>query len=217
MNLSRLIIIASHIPILLTVALAMLRFKRSDKTLQVFCYYIFLSGIIQFASLGLWFFSKNNMPLLHIYVCLEFLALAWFYTMLLHKFINVKIIWSTAVLFSLFSIANSLFLQPVFTFNSHALTVESVLIIILALFTFIVLLNNTSRQTGGIPNSIGFSWINSGLFIYHSCTLLLFFFGDWITTVLSTSFNLYTWILHSFISMVMYTCFFIGIWKQSKN
>jgi hypothetical protein len=216
MNLSRIIIILSHVPILATAVLAAVRFKGFTKELRIFSTYIFLSAIIQFTSLYFWFQSKNNMPLLHVYVCLEFALLGWFYAEVLRKFINAGIIAWMVILFSVFTILNSLFVQDIFSFNSNALTVESILIIILALFTFIVSLNNIVRETDSIRNKASLNWINSGLFIYHSCTLLLFFFGDRITALLSETFNLYAWTLHSFLSIVMYTCFFISLWKQSR-
>lgn len=160
--------------------------------------------------------GQNNMPLLHVYVAAGFTCLAWFYKTILNRFINAKIIWSVAILFLLFTVINSLFFEDILTFNSNALTVESILIIILALFTFTFFLNDIVKETGG-HDIKSLSWINSGLFIYHSSSLLIFYFGAVITHTFSKNLNLYTWIFHSFFSMVMYTCFFIGLWKRSRT
>jgi len=210
---ARLIIILSHIPILATAIYAAVCFKQLTRPLRIFAYFVFMSALVQFISLFLWFGKENNMPLLHLYVPLTVLFLAWFYATILQRFIEVKIIWWTALIFLLFSIINSIFFEPLLTFNSNALTIESILIIILTLFTFIALLNDIFRQSDP-GNTTSLNWINSGFFIYHSCTLVLFFFGDKITTVLSTMFNMYTWMLHSFLSIIMYTCFFISLWKR---
>jgi hypothetical protein len=215
MNFSETLIIGSHLPILLTVVYAALVYKKMGKELKVFSWYIFLSGVIQFVSLGYWFASKNNMPLLHLYVAAGFVCLAWFYATLLKGFINAKIIWCVAMLFLLFTTINSLFIQNIFTFNSYALTVQSILIIILALFTYMFFLNDFVKETRG-HDSKSLNWINSGLFIYYSSSLLLFYFGAVITAAFSRSLNLQTWMLHSFFSIVMYTCFFIGLWKRSE-
>lgn len=156
------------------------------------------------------------MPLLHVYVAGGFFCLALFYKTVLHDFISEKIIWGMIISFFLFTFSNSLFVQNIFTYNSNALTVESVLVIILSLFTFILLLNDIVRETR--PRLIkSLNWINSGLFIYYSSSLLIFYFGDIITVFSSSDLVKYIWVLHSFFSMVMYTCFFVGLWKRPMN
>lgn len=215
MSFSEIVIVVSHLPILLTVVYALIYYKQLGHELKVFSWFIFLSGIIQFISLGFWYAGKNNMPLLHVYVAAGFICLTWFYKTLLNGFINAKIIWLIAILFLLFTIINSLFIQPILTFNSYALTVESILIIILALFTFKFFLNDIVKEKSG-KDIKSLNWINSGLFIYYSSSMLIFYFGSIITQSFSRNLNLYTWIFHSFFSIVMYTCFFIGLWKRSK-
>lgn len=216
MNFSETILIVAHLPVLLTVAYAALLYKKLGKVLKVFSWFIFLSGMIQFLSLGCWFASKNNMPLLHLYVAAGFVCLAWFYATLLKGFINTRIIWSVAVLFLLFTTLNSLFIQDIFTFNSYALTIESILIIILALFTYMFFLNDFVKETRG-HDIKSLNWINSGLFIYYSSSLLIFYFGAGIIRAFPRTLNLQTWVLHAFFSTVMYTCFLIGLWKRSET
>lgn len=215
MNFSETIILLSHVPVLLTVVYAAVHYSKLPRELKVFSWFIFLSGVIQFTYLAFWFVSKNNMPLLHIYVAAGFLCLAWFYNTLLNGFIDARIIWSIAILFLLFTTINSLFIQPVHTFNSIALTVEAILIVILALFTYRFFLSDIVKETSG-RNISSLNWINSGLFIYYSSSILIFYFGA-VITAFSRNLNLYTWIFHSFFSIVMYTCFFIGLWKRSKT
>lgn len=215
MGFSEIIIIVSHLPILLAVIYVTMLFKGLGAELKIFSLFIYLSGAVQFLSLFFWFLRKNNMPVLHFYVPAGFLCLAWFYRALSGKFVKAGIIWSTAILFLLFSIFNSLFIQPIFTFNSYALTAESLLIVIVALFTFNFLLNRMVKESVG-PDIISLTWINSGLFIYYSSNLLIFYFGAIIMHKLSIELSRYSWILHSFFSIVMYTCFLIGLWKRSK-
>ncbi|NML37717.1 hypothetical protein HHL17_10980 [Chitinophaga sp. G-6-1-13] len=216
MSFSETVIVLSHVPILVTVVYAAIHYGTFPRELKVFSWFIFLSGIIQFTSLGFWFNSKNNMPLLHLYVAAGFLCLAWFYNTILNRFIDAGIIWLIAILFLLFTIANSLFIQPVHTFNSIALTVESILIVILSLFTYRFFLSDIVKETSG-ANIKSLTWINSGLFIYYSSSILIFYFGSVITIDFSRNLNLYAWIFLAFFSIVMYTCFFIGLWKRSKT
>lgn len=212
----KIILIFSHLPILLTVVYAAVCFKKLGREMKVFSYFVFFSGFIQFTSLFFWFASKNNMPLLHIYVPFGLMMLARFYAVLLKNFINTKIIWFMSLLFFVFSILNSLFLQNMFMFNSNALTIESIFITILALFTFTAFLNNIVKETIG-QDIKSLNWVNAGLFTYYSASLLIFYFSNTIAKTFSVDLNLYTWVLHSFFSVVMYTCFLISLWKRHKN
>lgn len=216
MNFAQTIILSSHVPILVTVVFTAVRYRTLGPELKVFSWFVFVSGLVQFVSLGFWFASRNNMPLLHLYVAAGFACLAWFYGSVLKGFIDAVIIWSVTILFLLFTLINSLFFQPFLTFNSNALTAESVLIIILALFTYIFFLNDIVREKSG-KDIKSLTWINSGLFIYYSSTLLIFYFGATINQVFSKDLSQYTWIFHSFFSVVMYIFFCIGLWKRSET
>lgn len=182
----------------------------------MFSWFLFTSALLQLISLLLWTQSLNNLPLLHLHVAIGFVCLAWFYNTLLGEFISRRIIQVTTAVFVIFTVINSLFFQDIFTFNSYALTVECVLVLILSLSTYMLLLNNiVIEKRKETIKSV--SWINSGLFIYYSCTLIIFYYGDIITMYLSPEFSRYTWILHSFFSVVMYTCFIIGLWKRTAR
>jgi hypothetical protein len=194
----------------------MVRYKTLGNALKIFAWFVFLSGIVQFTSLGLCLANKNNMPLLHFYVAAGLPFLVWFYKAVLNDFISAKIMWGIIIFFLPLTILNSVFLQDIFRFNSNALALESIIVIILALFTFIFFLNDTMKETG-VKDIKSLTWINSGLFIYYLSCLLIFYFGDTIIFRFSKDLSRLTWIFHSFFSIVMYTCFFIGLWKRSKT
>jgi hypothetical protein len=210
------ILVLSNLPILAAAVYALFIYKKLDDILKAFTWYIFLTVIIQFPYLALWFYDKNNLPLLHLYVLLSFISLAVFYLYVLRGFISTAIILLVAVLFSCFTIFNSVVIQGIHSINSNALTVESVLVIILSLSTFIVLLNDDAKETRKeIIASL--RWINSGLFIYYASDLLLFYFSKMMVNEFSTTINRYGWMLNSFFLTVMYICFIIGLWKRPKD
>ncbi|MES2655814.1 MAG: hypothetical protein V4620_09515 [Bacteroidota bacterium] len=216
MSLTKFIIIFSHLPIFITMVYAIVHYKRLGDELKVFCYFLFLSGIIQFASLACWFYGANNLLLLHIYVAVGFPCLAWFYGKVLHNFIHSKLIWIVTIVFLLFTLSNSLFIQKTNKFNTYALTVEAILIIILSLSTYMLLLNDIVKERR--KHTIkSLNWINSGLFIYYSSSLLIFYFSAIISDTFPKILVRYTWAFHSFFSMVMYFCFFVGLWNRPKH
>lgn len=206
----------SFIPVLIVAIYAAMVYRRLGDELRSFAWFVFLSGLVESISAILWFNRKNNMPMLHFYVAGGFVCLALFYQKILKGFIDRKIITGMLVTFLVFTVVNSLFVQPVFTFNSYALTVESVLIIILSIATYLLMMNNAVRQKHVyLVRSI--NWINSGLFLYYTSSLLIFYFGHGITLLSSSYLVHYTWLLHAFFSLVMYCCFLAGLWHRPQK
>jgi hypothetical protein len=205
----------SIFPVFATALYAAVIYKKLGKELKTFSFFLFLSGFIQLTSSILWYRGENNLPLLHLYVAGGFTLLALFYKQVLTGFISPKIISTILILFLIFSLINVVWLQPLFAFNSYGLTVQSILIIILSLSSYIFLLNDIVKEARtGLAKSL--NWINSGLFIYYTSNLLIFYFGNTLAEF-STEANRYVWILPSVFSMVMYTCFFIGLWHRPQN
>jgi hypothetical protein len=217
MNYLKLLNQLSVLPVFIAAAVAAVYYKRLPKEIKEFSYFIFVSAAIQAASSALWYQKKNNLFLLHLYVSAGFWTLSWFYESILDGFIHRKIIRTATVTFLVFSVLNSVFLQPFSTFNSYALTMESILVDILALTTFTVMMNDTVRQKWQqIASSI--TWINSGLFIYYTSSLAIFqlqpyFDHDRSFQLFSKEFNLQAWMLHAFFTLIMYGCASIGLWK----
>ncbi len=217
MNTTDIILICTNAPILLVALYAGYYFSTFGKELRVFSGFLFLSVLIQFPSSILSFFYTNNMPLLHLYTLLGGLILILFYRTLLQNYLPDKTLKYGAGLYVLFILIDSLFIENVFTFNTIGLTVEAVIIVILALSSFLILMNehtafNNKKLLKGI------TWINSGLFIYFTSNLLLYYFGDYLVhqSVSISSFKI-IWMLHSLFLITMYLFFFVGLWKASKN
>jgi hypothetical protein len=214
-NIVRLVLILSCIPIIVTASYAVIIYKRLGKTLKLFSFFLFLSAIIQIASGLAWWARLNNMPLLHLYTATGFVLIALFYRQIFREALDGRLILVIIIIFLLYAIYNAIPFQLLFRFNSKVLTVESVLVIIFSLATFILFLNE-HEQNIRIPESKSIRWINSGLLIFYSSNLLMFYFGDIMNRSFPVYLSQYTWILHDCFSAIMYFCFFIGLWKHHK-
>lgn len=216
MSLAQYIILLAHLPVFITAGFAAYVYKRLGKELRTFAWFLFLSGVIQAVSLVCWFGNINNLPWVHLYTLLGFICLAAFYVQVLQGFIKPRVIWGTAIAFTLFTLCNSLFIQPIFTFNSYALTVQAVLVVIVTLSAYMLFLQKATKA-----NRVGwmksFHWINSGLFIYYSSSLLIFNLSSLFARYFSPETTRYIWVVHDFFSVIMYTCIFIGLCKQTRN
>ena len=209
-------ILFSSVPTVAVAAYTAFIYGNLVDELRLFARFIFLSVLIELSSKTYWFLSMNNMPLLHLYVAAGFACIVLFYEKVLKGFIKTSILRTILFSFLAFTIINSIFIQDIFTFNSYALTVESVLIIILSLTTYIVLMEDiVKRSRPGLVRSL--NWINSGLFLYYSSSILIFYFGDLITSFFPSPLLSLTWVIHALFSNIMYAFFFVGLWHRPAN
>jgi hypothetical protein len=216
MSLAQYIIVLAHLPVFITAGFAARVYQRLGKELRTFAWLLFLSGIIQVISLVCWFNKINNFPLLHLYTPLSFISMAAFYVQVLQGFIKPRVIWGVAIAFTCYTLLNSLFVQGIFSFNSYALTVQAVLVVIVTLSAYMLFLQKATKASRGQLMK-SFHWINSGLFIYYSSSLLIFNLGGLFARYFSPEMIRYIWVVHDFFSVIMYTCFFIGLCKQTRN
>ncbi len=216
MQISFVIIQYSFIPLLILLVYNLWVYKKLVIELKAISWFVFFSGFIELVSRLLWINSRNNMPLLHLYVAGGGFLLAVFYQKVLDGFISKKIIAAITAIFLIITIVNSLFIQGIYTFNSYGLTVEAIIVIILSLSTYRVMLNDIVKQDR-MKLTKSLNWINSGLFIYYSSSLLIFYFGGVINHFFSREASLYSAVLHSFFAAIMYLCFFMGLWHRPAN
>lgn len=191
-------------------------YKKLPKEMKYFSWFVFVSFAVQVIASILFYQRENNLPVLHIYTVVGFVCLMIFYNQIFDGLIRPMILWVLAGVFVTFSIINSIFIQDIYSFNSYALSVEAVIIIILSLTTFVFLMNDIVKERRvAIIKSI--SWINAGLFIYYSSSLLVFYFGNMIINFSKTPLVRYTWFIYALFSIIMYFCFFIGLWKRPRK
>ncbi|MEP2950949.1 MAG: hypothetical protein ABJO91_13110 [Ekhidna sp.] len=184
--------------------------------MKYFSWFIFVSVAVQLIASIIYYKEGNNLPILHIYTVVGFLCLINFYNKLFDGLIKPTLLWALGIIFVIYSVINSIFIQDIYTFNSYALSVQAVFIIIFSLTTFGFLMNEIVREKRVyIIKSL--SWINAGLFIYYSSSLLVFYFGNMINSLSWTPLIRYTWFIYALFSIIMYICFFIGLWKRPRN
>lgn len=208
--------LCSHAPVLASIVYASAVYRKLGKHVRIFYWFLLLSGLVQLSSLALWFKQVNNLYLLHVYVPLGFGCLTFFYHSILKGIIHRQVLWIILLLFVAFSIINSAFIQLPHTYNSYALTIESILIVIYSLSTFTFTLNSIARETR-ISRIQSLNWINSGLFIYYTSSLLIFYFGSHLAVHKAPIVAKYAWAFHAFFSIIMYVFFTIGLWKEQRN
>ena len=193
--------------------IASYRYSKLSEELRPIAYYIFLSVITETVVL---IYSKNqwkNLPLLHFYTLVEFYILYRFFLVSLRGFIPERLISRIATCYLILSGLNSVFVQTLNEYNSNARGVGSFLIILGSLALFYRIISEMKvLRLGQYP----LFWINAGLLIYFSSSFFLFIMSNYILK-LNNTLNMYIWIVHAILNVILYTMISIGLWMHNSN
>ncbi len=189
---------------------SIVRYRRLTPALKVIAAYVLLGSVVQWASSTMSAHRQNNLPLLHVYTVLEFACLVWFYRLVQRGFIKNKVFIGLAISFPVLAVLNALFLQDIYHFNTYVRSLESLLIITLALLWYYRAL--AELKIPRLQDDPVF-WVNTGLLLYFSGNVLLFAFSNYILSF-HRSLNLYIWAFHGLFGTLLYLFITVGLWKQ---
>lgn len=205
-----------HLPLLAISFYVLWIWKALRRELRTLSWYLILTGVLQIASLVLWFLHVNNLPVLHFLVPLRFVLLVFMYKSILSGYVRSWVLDALMIGFCIFSVVNTIFFDPWNTFNSNAMTLESIILIILSLSTYVFLMDK--RMTEHLKNYLrSVELMNSGVFIYYTSSLLLTYFGKYTIQVINPELSRYTWIIHGIFSVIMYYFFWRALWKRNST
>ncbi len=154
-----------------------------------------------------------NLFVLHIYTILEFNALAFFYHAFFGSFYPRRIVPRMMVFFTLASITNSVWIQPLNTFNGYARGLEGLLVMILALMCYYKIL--VDLDTRNLFRNPVF-WINTGYLFYFAGTLFLFILSNLLLQE-SERLNFISWGMHATLVSLNHVLIGIGIWQAPQR
>lgn len=154
--------------------------------------------------------TGNNLPLLHVYTLGEFLLLSFFYKGLLQdpKWLAQHFKKITLVIAALI-ILNSIFLQPVFQFNTYAKTLVQIIFITYSILYFFNL-SDASHLFDKEQKYLRL--INSAILVYYSGSLFIFMFSNYF---LQNNLDLPSglWAFNAILNLVFLALIFFSIWQ----
>ncbi|MDX1903997.1 MAG: hypothetical protein SFU27_07550 [Thermonemataceae bacterium] len=105
-----------------------------DKLFKWVYYFMVLSLVTDIYSKILARLAINNLHSIHVFLIGEFIFFSLFFKELLKDYLSLKVIKGIAIVVIGFSIINSIFIQPIHTFNEYARSVEVVFILFYCFF-----------------------------------------------------------------------------------
>lgn len=216
MKLTQFILTLFYIPVFAVAGYAIVLHNKLEKELKMLSWWLIITGVLQLVSFSLWLMHENNLYVLHVLIPLRFLLLLLVYKRILQAHFPNTMMYIFGSGFVCYSVLNSIFLEPINSFNSMAMTVESVLLIILSLSTYILLMDKRFLQSLTISRKT-VVWINGGVFLYYSSSLILMHFGAHIIRVVNAEWNRYTWIAHGIFMVILYYCLWRALWNRKTT
>lgn len=157
----------------------------------------------------------NNLPLLHIYTLGEFLLISNFFIRLppiqsLPKPVKLGFLFFVSLLI----ILNSIFLQPIFGYNSYAKSLGQLIIISYSVSYFYHRSNHFEEQVNQETKSLNL--INAAILTYYSGTLFIFMFSDFFFSQGSVLPNGF-WVFNSILNLIFQGMVLFAIWNLCKT
>ncbi|PQJ69173.1 hypothetical protein BTO14_14190 [Polaribacter butkevichii] len=171
---------------------------------KVFSIYLFLTLLIQISSSVLFQLGINNLYLSHFYFISQFILLSFFYSSLEKKNSvkkGIKYILLIGLIF--ISIYYTKDPETYYKFNIFEIIVTSIPLIIYSFLFFLKRIDNEDKK---------FIYINSGLFLYLSCSTLLFVAGN-----IKSSLKEVLWYSNVSLYLVYQILIFIEWYKNFKS
>lgn len=179
-------------------------FSTQDKVFKVFTGYLGLVLVIQIISIFLSKINVNNLYWSHFYFVGQFVALSYFYKLVLKETYQKKIVM-IGLFAGLAIIATQYIRDPslFFKFNIFEIFITSILIISYATLHLYSILNKKKE----------YYYINIGVLLYLFGSTILFIVGN-LTIRLSVEYTKVPWILNSGLYIV-YQVLILLEWKKS--
>jgi len=190
--------------IIIPIIIAVIFYKYLAKCEKIILLYLFLSGVTNIVVAYMASLGENNIPLFHIYTVFEFVLLMWFFIKLFRQAIVAKYLYIVAIIFVLFAVSNSLFIQHIRTFNTYSRSAEAIIVMVICMYYFkqqFIKEINWAVEPG--------FWFVLGLFIYFSSSLTIFIISN-VSLALDRYFDWVMWNIHATMVLIMYLLFSKG-------
>ncbi|RYZ16828.1 MAG: hypothetical protein EOP49_51285 [Sphingobacteriales bacterium] len=197
--------------ILLPIGIAIARSAHWGRSELVVFLYLILSGVTNTIASYFAHYGWNNMPILHAYTLLEFLAIAYFFDSTTDNPKEKLVIAFTRDLLPLITVINIMGLGSVLKYNQIARTAAAIMILLLCIYFLMKGLNLLAAK---MP-FFSFATV-VGFMLYFSGSLTLFALSDLLLSAERSLFWL-IWNTHAAFMMVMYLIIALAYFRTRRS
>lgn len=204
-----LIYIARYAPII-PLLVFVLRFLKLSLPQKWLIGAILFSGLIEISANFASSYYGTNLPLYHLFILGELVLLSIVFHKGYPNLISIKATLYLVIGFFSLACLNILFFQGLNIYATYSRTLESLILLSLALRYFYLVLKELRVQH--IEKTFSF-WFSTGILIYFSSNLLLFIYSNFILSEEPETFY-YTWAMHGILNILLYSFYAIALWQK---
>tara|TARA_B100000678_G_C18201123_1_gene499494 strand:+ start:1063 stop:1698 length:636 start_codon:yes stop_codon:yes gene_type:complete len=204
----------SQTAVLLPFIIGLLRRKQLNREQRLLMLLICISFISEIAAFVLDnYLSLNNLVVYNFYNILWFVLLMLIYRPVFNYYFSSYVPYLLILGYTAFAVSNMLFFQPLSTFNSNSIGLSLSVFMALSLLFFHKDLTSSVNLT--VKNR-PMLWLNTGIFLYSSGTLLLFLF---INPMIESGSGILplVWSLNVFLNVLLNGFYAMALWIKAKE
>lgn len=192
----------------LSVLFFLFKYKKLDVPFRRLFYFLAFNLTIEILALVFQYAGINNLPLLHLYTLLEFILFSFFFkSIFVEKSFFHRVFWYLIVVVSVLIICNSIFVQPIFEFNTLAKSGVQIILICYAIVYFYNLVEPRRLSTARFKS---IRLVNSAIIIYYSGSLFIFMFSR--DSIWNEEVYVIFWTFNGFLNLVFQLLIFTALW-----
>jgi hypothetical protein len=156
--------------------------------------------------------KHNNLPLLHLYTLGELVIWLFIYRLLIGAGYLQKYFWWILGVLSVLVVSNTIWLQPLHTYNSYAKTLVQLVIILLGLqYEFSFVDSDPAQRTDK-----SLLWVNRGVLLYYAGTLFIFMFSQYAVATWQQGYQ-QLWHFNLILNIMLHLNILIALWKTTRK
>jgi len=194
---------------MIPLGIGLYKFRSLEPGLRVIVCYLLLSVACSIAGSVLASQNINNMPVAHVYTFLELILLSAFYMSIFRQGFFRYLITLLSMALLVFLAADTLLPGRIYRFNNNGKSLEALLFILCSVGYFISALDHTDHKV--TKSSRALTYINAGLLLYFSSSLILFIINT--IDVRYVSISILVWDMHASFLLLMFVLFSRALWK----
>lgn len=193
---------------IIPLGIGLYKFRSLDSALRIMTCYLLLSIGCSIAGSVLAAQNINNMPVGHIYTFLELILLSAFYLNIFKQGLFRYLIALLSLALLVFLAMNTLLPGKIYHFNNNGKSLEALLFILCSVGYFISALDTDHKAAKSSPV---LTYINAGLLLYFSSSLILFIINT--IDVRYVTMSILIWDMHASFLLLMFMLFSRALWK----
>ncbi|MEM9921823.1 MAG: hypothetical protein AAF990_27210 [Bacteroidota bacterium] len=198
--------------VLVPFVIFIVRYKNINRSQKLLGLLLVFSIITEITSFIFGKLEQNNLFLFHLYTLAESLLIGVLYRKELKSTVGQKTIDGLLIVFVVFTIFSTVFIEPLDKFNAYVRAVESLLIIFLTIaFFYKIMKEVVIKRLERLP----LFWMSVGLLIYFSAGLFIFIFSNYILPSVKLSYTF--WGIHAILNIMLNLFYIITLLVSAQK